>query len=816
MPIPEAEAALRYLSSAGRAQYGLSGSVEELNPEYTRYGYEGAEGLDPGYAAQSRQALFKAGQEQRKLLRQAQQLGQTGQQIGFDMEGLQEATQQARQPRPIDENPSTLGKVFETLDLPARALRTVLTPGSRSWAEEWAGAKDSKEWHKGLNKAARRGHVGAGIAEAGKALVGKTIGTGVGTALALPGVVSDLVAGRGASLGRNAAKTIASTQKDVGNLGFDVLTDPLNLLPVGKAAKLVGKGIARVADVTPGVNKAMQAALGMGAVPIETALKGRRAISTAARQARGVHDVAMGREMLRAEQSGAIKSVETAKEAIESAEKVAAAESKAHLTAELARQFGPQLPTHAEQTLKRAFDSRWETASAFLHSQGSPALAKVAQAYEWTVGKIKTNVLSRSPSHHWVNVMNDTIQMFMGGVSDPTALSKGLQLIKGSGTLKTGRYGVLTAEQFREALQREGLGGGLGGLERLGYLGPETRDFVAKQLAQSKGVGQTGVGSKIAEGITGGWVDRLPGWMPTNAKFGTNWEAVAKGTMFADQLKKGATFEEAARHTANYLLDYRDTGRYLQIARWFFPFINWYAKAPKMAARALIERPGRVMGIERGFEGLAGDPTILPSEKRAEKGSVVPLTSRGEEVISQLTKAIGGKGERQGQTYLRTRSPVPEALAPIVELMKSNILPTVEQLGPLPQSLLAATGLHPLTGQQIEPGLDTGAGFALTSAVPSAIASRPMQLVYNAIASELMGGPKAAAPVAPFGPFPTATTDLRGDQVRNILATLLGASTFTARPQDRLQEILREVAPKIQNAKKAFATAKERKMLQER
>lgn len=806
-----------WLTSPGEALGELEG-VSKWDPGNLTRGFDAAKELDPGPRGRSTASLGQIKTESRKLLGQTKKAARQGEQLGFDTGDLKGAIKDAKVPK--EQEPSALDKYFlGPLDAPAHVLRAATTPGG-SWFD-WKESKDSGEWNKLIERKARAGHTGAKIQQGVKDVIGATAGSLVGGALAVPGLVSDVARGHsGASIAREAGNTFRRGQKATGEFGLTALTDPLAYLPVGKLAKAGGRLALEGAEKVPALAKAGRAFIGAGDLPLVEGLAKKAEFGDIARHTRGVRDLTTdqyihGGGLLPGEigPKQAITSVESAEDLIRRGDLVGADAAKRYAKAKFleSAKVGTldELPPAAAKALDRATNPDFQTLSKWLGAQGmhNPVLSGAAKLYETAVGAIKTNVLSRSPAHHVVNVFNDTLQMFMGGVNNPARIHEAIDLLHGKGTIQVGNS-LLDSATFKELMQREGLLGG--GLQRMGFIGEEGRKAAAMNLAKEAGVPVYKSKGSLLKGLaTGGIADIGPAKLPINAKFGEGWTDIARAAMFIDRLKKGDAVNQAARTTLHYLLDYKDVSKPVQVARWFVPFINWYMKAPAMVARAALEHPARLLAPERLARSLGGEQRVEQPEFRAKAGTNIPLSARGEDIMSSFRGAPA-----EGQTYLRTRLPATEAMSAIAELLQGNTTPLSEQAGPLPQALLASLGKDPITGGEIPRGLASGLKYGLSTAVPSALFSRPMQsLVVNPALSAAIG---EGAPARPLSPFRNPSYDPTLDRARDI-GSMLGVGTFTAKPEDRAREELNKLrdlvetyTPKIKRAKKVAAATKKK------
>tara|TARA_R100000808_G_C2152147_1_gene161487 strand:+ start:1150 stop:5157 length:4008 start_codon:yes stop_codon:yes gene_type:complete len=76
-------------------------------------------------------------------------------------------------------------------------------------------------------------------------------------------------------------------------------------------------------------------------------------------------------------------------------------------------------------------------------------------------------------------------------------------------------------------------------------------------------------------------------------------------TMFIDRVKKGDTFDEAARHVKKWMFDYKDlTPAEREFGRRVMPFYTFLRKSVPATVTAMIKHPGRYMGVQKGKRSL--------------------------------------------------------------------------------------------------------------------------------------------------------------------------------------------------------------------
>jgi len=76
-------------------------------------------------------------------------------------------------------------------------------------------------------------------------------------------------------------------------------------------------------------------------------------------------------------------------------------------------------------------------------------------------------------------------------------------------------------------------------------------------------------------------------------------------TMFIDRVKKGETFDEAARHVKKWMFDYKDlTPAERELGRRVMPFYTFLRKSVPATVTAMIKHPGRYMGVQKGKRSL--------------------------------------------------------------------------------------------------------------------------------------------------------------------------------------------------------------------
>ena len=356
---------------------------------------------------------------------------------------------------------------------------------------------------------------------------------------------------------------------------------------------------------------------------------------------------------------------------------------------------GVAIPRDIHRLMRGTFDSTHQSFRSFMSrvpggkSPAARAVMKGLDAYARLTNFWKRNVLVTRPGYHMLNAYNDSLQMVTDGMMRPGKwLWKAQKVYRGKegldvkvvvdGKTVTKSY---TPQQIKELAQKYNLpvqdisSTSIARLEQVGPTAGQYRRFqratqkqrvdakkaVKKKHGRLKGeelemriaeeMGSTPLAAKEARAedfdriVRGGFdtAKEYVGMPGLPAKTGEwvakQWEGHAKMAHFMWRLSKGDSPAIAASRTFDILLDYQNPGKYVQIARWFFPFATWMMTAPKMTARLATTRPGAVANVERFFRAQEGEGAE-PGSYVSQRAPFYHLEEPGKQLLGGAREAI--------------------------------------------------------------------------------------------------------------------------------------------------------------------------------
>lgn len=440
---------------------------------------------------------------------------------------------------------------------------------------------------------------------------------------------------------------------------------------------------------------------------------------------------------------------------------------------------------HAVRGLIDSFSAPGDAANAFGH--GLVDAIQTAQSW-W-----KSNVTARSVRYHVLNAANDIQQMTYAGMTNPPQwLRAAKRVLDGdpSFTISVGGRRLSGADLLRQA---QPLNIGIPDNARLDLaINSGKRSQEALELKEAAGLYDPrfrarSVGGMAGEVLTGRVVDRLGDKVPMNAAFGSKWERQAKMALYLDGLSKGMAPELAAERAFQYLLDYGDKGKGLQIARWFIPFINWMSKAPAMAGRSVVKNPKAVAAWEKlygamGQEQKHEDPSYVQS-----RGSQ-SITLDPEGLISRTRIALGAPPTPKGEELrVEPRSSAGDALALPAAALSGDLAGVIGSSAD-PMSKLAymlKVGRDPGTDIPVSPGK------AIAQTAAPMFLAEPQRIALNRLIAEATGEGANARPLGNAG----ATMSPEEATAQDILG-FLGLRNYEVGPQSKAVNVEREYLDK--------------------
>ena len=324
----------------------------------------------------------------------------------------------------------------------------------------------------------------------------------------------------------------------------------------------------------------------------------------------------------------------------------------------------------------------------------------------------KRSVLVGRPQYHAINMMNDSLQLLTMGMNRPAHwVTEARKLIKNPEgyKLKLSNGKTVDGVSLLKSAREQGLVSHTSA--RIDVFGGDAINLADRLELES--IRHSGKGLNWQK-----WNKKAKNWgIKEGEVFAAWWTDHAQMAGYMYRIKHGDTASMAAKRTFDALIDYSDRDMTLNVLRFFAPFATWAAKAPAMAAKAFVNRPGAVTLPIRWFESLEAGaerregPTFAKPPWMVEAGGYYRVPTSGKEAYSTARQFGGGSRLSEPQQFfLRSRIPYIDAWSPIAATAEyalkgrgpSSLAPWAMHLSPTAK--LAVETLSEktvLTGQEI-------------------------------------------------------------------------------------------------------------------
>jgi hypothetical protein len=229
-------------------------------------------------------------------------------------------------------------------------------------------------------------------------------------------------------------------------------------------------------------------------------------------------------------------------------------------------------------------------------------MSKFLKVYDGAQNWWKMWSLGIRPAYHAKNVVGNVWNAYLGGLSSPkpygqaAAFQAKLAADKMTGTIA----GKPVKELYEEMTKR-----GVFGEGQYGYA--EFSNVLRKELEPTKATDLVTLSTRNA-------------FLRAGFKVGQTLEDNARIASFLDQIQKGKTYEQAAKHVQKYLFDYGDVSPFERgVLKRAMPFYTWSRKNIPLQLESIVRHPERVnklnLGIEniqRAYGAQPPDPSEVP------------------------------------------------------------------------------------------------------------------------------------------------------------------------------------------------------------
>lgn len=229
-----------------------------------------------------------------------------------------------------------------------------------------------------------------------------------------------------------------------------------------------------------------------------------------------------------------------------------------------------------------------EVASRLTHSyrilSNDNEVSKIINLYDGAQNWWKMWSLGARPSYHAKNIVGNIWNSYLGGLENPVRYGQAatFQVKLAKNQLDGTMLGRPVSELYDAMAIRGVIGEGQYGGD------------LARKLERELGYNSDSVLQNLAA-KTAGTENPI---LKAGFKTGTAIEDNARIALFFDQLEKGKSYDEAARHVQKYLFDYGDLAPFERdVMKRIMPFYTWSRKNIPLQLEALVTHPDKVNKI---------------------------------------------------------------------------------------------------------------------------------------------------------------------------------------------------------------------------
>ena len=249
---------------------------------------------------------------------------------------------------------------------------------------------------------------------------------------------------------------------------------------------------------------------------------------------------------------------------------------------------------------------------------------KFLKVYDGAQNWWKMWSLGVRPAYHTKNVIGNVWNSYLGGLTNPQRFyDAGLFQTKLATNNLTGKVAGKDAKELYEAMSTRGVfGEGQYGGDIVRNLEREIQGGVRNPLTLSTQNPVLQAGFKVGQTL----------------------EDNARIALFLDQIKKGKSYDQAARHVQKYLFDYGDVSPFEQsVLKRFMPFYTWSRKNIPLQLEAIALHPDKINKLNLAKENIQAANNVQvpdPSEVPSYVVEGMPIyTGRTEDTIRYLPLA---------------------------------------------------------------------------------------------------------------------------------------------------------------------------------
>lgn len=268
------------------------------------------------------------------------------------------------------------------------------------------------------------------------------------------------------------------------------------------------------------------------------------------------------------------------------------------------------------------------------------AAPKALQYLDHVTSKMKAALTIYFPSHHWTNLIGDTMFNWLAGVNDPRRYTQAMKVMQS----QKGRYGDMTA--FRQGVmtpeaELQSIARGAFGTEMLTDMGLKVNpmgnavitttqkgDKVTADMLYIAAM-QRGIlpSARVLEEVTSDVSSILDKFRPLGGKGQATAHAISEWrdhvprmAQFIDGVSKShqplnKAFDASAANVRKWHPDGLDLTKFERnVMKRVFPFYSWTRKAIPLAIQTAIANPAKVMAYPHLMEAIALSNGITPAQ----------------------------------------------------------------------------------------------------------------------------------------------------------------------------------------------------------
>jgi hypothetical protein len=230
-------------------------------------------------------------------------------------------------------------------------------------------------------------------------------------------------------------------------------------------------------------------------------------------------------------------------------------------------------------------------------STNDEAINRFLKVYDGATNWWKMWSLGARPSYHAKNTVGNLWNNYLGGLTDPVRYKDAavFQYKLAKNDLTGNIYGKPLKELYDEMANR--------GIIGEGQYGSDIAQMIESKIGLQPSFGASVKGAltgdvAAAKNVASRTVGTENPLLKAGFGVGSSIEDNARVALFLDQVKKGSSYEQAAKHVQKYLFDYGALSPLEQtVAKRVMPFYTWSRKNIPLQLEALVMSPDKINKI---------------------------------------------------------------------------------------------------------------------------------------------------------------------------------------------------------------------------